>query len=347
MMIELSVVMISRDQAWNVSRLIESVLRGTRKVSSRQVVLVDSASTDGTAEVGARYPIGVLRLHQQQPLTPAAGRYTGFRNTEGDLILFLDGDMELVDGWLEMALETLEARPDAAVVTGTVVDLPKDAANGGKPALPPKGSDVVCDAPYAGGAAVYRRQVLEEIGPFNPYLYSDEEPELCVRIRHAGHRVVRLSYPIAYHYTDPRDGLSTQVGRWRRKLYLGAGQSLRYHLGGKLFWPYARLRGYGLVSGTVVLLMVLSLLAALLTGHAAAWALVWGALFALLIAGDAFRKRSLYQTVSSLLKQALILDGTIRGFLLTPRDPSTYPESFELIREVNALRGHLGPAWRP
>src|SRR5205814_10040498 len=43
----------------------------------------------------------------------------------------------------------------------------------------------------AGGAALYRRSVLEHVGTFNPYLFSDEEPELYIRIRHAGYQVLQ------------------------------------------------------------------------------------------------------------------------------------------------------------
>jgi len=342
-MIELSVVMISRNQAWNMSRLIQSVLQGTSSVSSREVVLVDSASTDGTTEVAVQYPIRVLRLRPTQRLSPAAGRYIGYEHTTGKLVLFLDGDMELIDGWLERALQTLGGRSEVAVVTGLVVDLPKAAEASEKPPLPADGPVEVLDIPYSGGAALYRRSVLEKIGTFNPYLYSDEEPELCIRVRHAGYRVVRLSYPIIFHYTDPRGSLSSQVARWRRKLYLGAGQNLRYHLGKDTFWPYVRERGYGLVSVTAVLIVLITFLWTLAAGYTAAWALVWVSLFGLLVAGDALRKRSLCRTVSSLLKQSLILDGTIRGFLSTPMDPRAYPGEFDLVQDVQVFGKHPHP----
>ncbi len=73
--------------------------------------------------------------------------------------------------------------------------------------------------------------MLDEVGPFNPHFYSDEEPELCVRIRRRGYRIVETDYPAVCHYTEPHEALSTLFARWRRRLYLGPGQILRYHLG--------------------------------------------------------------------------------------------------------------------
>ncbi len=43
---ELSVALISKNQAWNMNRLIESVLQNISAISSGEIVLVDSASTD-------------------------------------------------------------------------------------------------------------------------------------------------------------------------------------------------------------------------------------------------------------------------------------------------------------
>jgi len=315
-----------------MGRLIESVLQNTAGISSKEIVLVDSASTDDTTEVAAQYPIRVLRLRPTQHLTPAAGRYIGYKHTTGKFIIFLDGDMELVEGWLEKALQIFRDRSEVAIVTGKVIDLPKKTKAPDKPPLSSDGPNETIEIAYTGGAAMYRRPVLEAVGTFNPYLYSDEEPDLCIRIRHAGYRIVRVLYPMVFHYTDPRSGLSTQVARWKRNLFLGAGQNLRYHLGKDVLWPYIKERGFGLISVTAILIILLSFLWASWIGRTKLWTLVVAPLFGLFVAVDALRKRSLYQAISSLLKQTFILDGTIRGFLLTPLDPNTYPDEFDLIK---------------
>ena|SRR5713226_363525 len=95
-MTELSVVLISKNQAWNISRLIESVLQATSSVPSKEIILVDSASTDETVERASRYPISILRLQPGQRLSPAIGRFVGYKQTQGEYVLFLDGDTELV-----------------------------------------------------------------------------------------------------------------------------------------------------------------------------------------------------------------------------------------------------------
>lgn len=327
-----SVVLISKNQAWNISRLVESVLEGTAGVQSREIVLVDSASADGTVEIARRYPIRILRLLPNQPLTPAAGRYVGYKKTSGNLILFLDGDMEMCGGWLEKAMAIAEAEPGVAVVTGRVVDLPK--ATTGNCRMNP-GPTIVGDSAvevsYTGGATMFRRSVLDEIGTFNPYLHSDEEPEVCLRIRHAGYRIVSLEHPIACHYSDPGNAICNLVGRWRRNLWLGMGQSMRYHLGTELFWPYVKERGYGCLPGLGLIAGFACSVVSILTRQWM-WLGSWFLLMSMTVVGEILRKRSLYGTAFSLVQRLLVLDGTVRGFLIKPMAPDSYPSKLDVIQ---------------
>lgn len=330
---ELSVVLISKNQAWNVSRLIESVMQRTASVSSREIVLVDSASTDETVAHASHYPINILKLRADQHLSPAAGRYIGYKHTTGEFVLFLDGDMELCPHWFDQALLVLRAQSGAAVITGITVDrspTEDHAALSPREELPPP---IVTEAPYVAGAALYRRQTLEQVGCFNPYLYSDEEPELCIRIRQAGFRIVHLNRPIAYHYSTPSEALSTLVNRWRRNLYLGAGQSLRYHFGKETFWPYLWERGYGCIPGLALLGGILSFLWSVQCQQWQ-WFMLWLSLFVIVVMVDGYRRQSLSLTLSSLLKRLLIVDGTVRGLFLKPLDPNQYPEKLEVIKHV-------------
>jgi glycosyltransferase involved in cell wall biosynthesis len=331
---ELSVVLISKNQAWNICRLIESVMQNTTAVSSCEIVLVDSASTDETTVQASIYPITILKLRADQHLSPAAGRYVGYKHTTGDLVLFLDGDMELCPRWFERALQVLHTRPEVAVITGITVDVSPTESH--SPPLPHDNaaSPMLTEAPYVAGAALYRRQTLEQVGCFNPYLYSDEEPELCIRIRQAGYCIVQLNCPIAFHYSTPSEALSTLVNRWRRNLYLGAGQSLRYHLGKETFWLYLWERGYGCIPGLALLAGLFSFFWSV-QSQQWQWFFGWLSLLVIVIAIDSYRKKSLSLTCSSLLKRLLIVDGTVRGLFLKPVDPNLYLENLDVIKQTH------------
>ena len=328
---ELSTIIITKNQAWNIARLIESLLARTDCVSSKEIILVDSASTDETVSIASQYPIRVLRLRPEQTLSPAIGRYLGYKNSTGELVLFLDGDMELCSGWLEKALTILQDKPKAAVVAGKLIDLAKTANTENEHSVQGTDSSLADEVAKIGGAGLYRRSVFQEVGTFNPYLHSDEEPDLSIRIRHAGYRIFRLHHPIAYHFSDPPGELSTKVARWRRNLYLGAGQNLRYHIGDEIFWPYVKERGYGFIPGLGVLVGIFALAASVVFNQTI-WFSLWLVFVGLIVFVDAIRKRSLYKTLVSLLERFFIADGTIRGFFKKPLNPDDYAVQFDVIK---------------
>jgi glycosyltransferase involved in cell wall biosynthesis len=328
---DLSIVLITRQQAWNIARLVESVLKATRGLPLREIVLVDSASTDRTVDIACGFPIRILRLRPGQRLSPAAGRYVGFKHIHGDLVLFLDGDMELHPGWLEKALHVVRKRPEVAVVTGQVIDVPQTAGLAQRPPSSEHGAESATEVPTVGGAALYRRHVLEQVGTFNPYLLSEEEPELCLRIRHAGYRLVRLEVPLAYHYGDQSAALGTLVARWRRNFYLGVGQSIRYHLRSRILWAYLKERGYGCFPALGLAAGLIAFFDSLKSGQWF-WLGLWLGMLSVVILADAYRKRNLFRAFVNLLQRLFYVDGMVRGFLLKPLDPSSYPATAEIIQ---------------
>ncbi len=337
-MVSLSVVLISRNQAWNVSRLIESVLERTDWVDAREIILVDSASSDTTAQIACEYNIDVLQLDERQRLSAAAGRFVGTSNGRHEYILFLDGDMELCESGLRRMVHVLDDKPEAAAICGRIVDRPLPATPEERSSFKtPQGEQSIVRVKSMRGATLIRRAALEAVGGFDPYLYSDEEPELAIRLRQAGYELWSIDDALAWHYTAPSREISTVIGRWQRNLYCGAGQILRRHLGTSLFWTCVRERGYGLVPAALAALGVATAAYSIIT-FTAHWFLAWLLGVAALVFALALRRRSLKAAVRKILQRLFILDGTIRGFLmpLPPRD--AYPTRVRVLRRVSAAR---------
>ncbi len=347
-MIELSVVLISKNQAWNISRLIESVLQATSSFPSSEIILVDSNCTDETVEFASRYPISIVRLRPGQRLSPAAGRYIGYKRTRGEFVLFLDGDMDLLQGWLGPGLQAMRGTPKAGLMLSSkVIELPPAGST-----VPPSPPEIICGgAPkevsrvsfVVGGAALYRRSVLEHVGTFNPFLYSDEEPELYLRIRHAGYRVLQLDSPLVRHYSQPQETTSGLLGRRKRNFLLGVGQCLRYHLSDELLWPYIKERGsWSLVAVFWLAAGLAGILLALLTRNVI-WLTVWLGLSAFAITAAALKKRSLRRALVAAFHRLLMVEGLIRGFLMKPLPPESYPQNAEVLQSVDSSRAFAEP----
>lgn len=314
-----SVVIITRDQAFNVARVVQSVLDETLV---EEVMLVDSASSDETVERAKNFPIDIVELLEPDRLTPAAGRKVGFDLTSGRFVLFLDGDMQLMPGWLAQAVEVLSSHPDVAAVTGTVINVFNEEPSEGIAQTYMTGDVTELSCRHTGGMAMYRRSLLDQVGGFHPYLHSDEEPELCLRLRNAGLRLVKIDLPAALHFTRAPT-LGSLFERRKRKLYLGQGQVIRVLLRDRRLFAYLRERGYALAPAAVFASGLAAVAASIAIRDPRPVA-AWVAVVLVVMAGYAVRKRSVSRMLYSLLHRLFILEGAVRGFVLGAGDPQRF-----------------------
>ena len=224
---ELSVVVIARNEEHVIGRCLASVVQS---VAGREaeILFVDSASTDRTVEVAQQYPVSIVRLDPQLPLSPGAGRWLGTRLTHGEYVCFIDGDMIVIEGWLTQALALLSNKRIGAVGGRLFWILPGEDLHLGHRDDFPLG-----EVPGLGGAGVYRRRALQECGSFNPFLRGEEERELAYRLTSGGYTVMRVESPMAYHLNKPR---SVQENVERAIYFRGVGQIMRHYVLRTIFW---------------------------------------------------------------------------------------------------------------
>ena len=86
----LSVVVIGRNEGARLAKCLDSVGK-VRGVEVKEIIYVDSASTDGSPELASQFGAVVIVVRSERP-TAALGRNAGWRRAESDLVLFLDGD---------------------------------------------------------------------------------------------------------------------------------------------------------------------------------------------------------------------------------------------------------------
>src|SRR3989442_5787092 len=119
-------------------RAVESAQRAGRDV---EVIVVDDASTDCTAEVCAALPnIRYVRLDRNQGV--AGARNVGLLPSTGDFIAFLDDDDLRLAGSLDHQVSLLAAHPEAGVGCGggVVPRHGRGSPRGGGGSPPPRGA---------------------------------------------------------------------------------------------------------------------------------------------------------------------------------------------------------------
>jgi GT2 family glycosyltransferase len=317
----LAVVVICRNEAQWIDGCLASVRAAVGGIGA-DVVVVDSCSSDGTPDVVRRHPVKLIELRPDAPLSPALGRVVGQAATRSRYLLFVDGDTDIEAPWLQHALDHLESAPDVAGVGGRLAEVHYEHARivGGIRDIFDTGDRLV-EVEELGGTAVYRRTALEQVGSFNPFLSSYEEPELVARLRAAGHHAVRLPLLMGTHRTGRRGSLAELSRRRRENLIKGYGQTLRLALGQPTLPTHLRrMRRHLQFQAALLLAFALVLLAA-------AWwdvrpLVVLAAGFAALLGLFVMRSRSLLKPLRLLIEWAVWTPPMWRGFFERPRDPA-------------------------
>lgn len=313
----LSVVVVTYNEADRVRTCLESVFDACEAVPDVEVVLVDSNSTDGTVERALEYPVTVLRIPDDELTTPAAGRHVGTRHASGDRILFVDGDMELADGWLPRALERLE-EPGVAAVDGHLDEPAED--------------DEVRTVDSVRGVALYEADALEAVGGFDPFMQSVEDVNLGYRLTADGYRLERLPEVAAHH--PPGDVLTEPLRRLRLGYMRGSGQALRRSMRSRSPRVFAmhlyRVRHRLVMTGW----LLLGFLALVATPALLAWTL--GTLVGV---GVLVRRFGFLGAVSFLYYKGLSTVGLVLGFLERPEPPGSFPlEAVETVAEAPVVQ---------
>lgn len=203
-----SLVIIGRNEGARLLRCFASV-RGYR-----EVVYVDSGSTDGSPDEARSRGYRVVELDMSQPFSAARARNAGFFALEREglaFVQFVDGDCEFEVGWLDTASRALEEDPSVAVVAGRRRERYREQTV----------FNVLCDiewdtpigfADAVGGDFLGRVDAIERAGGFDPTVIAGEEPELCLRLRSAGWKIRRIDAPMTIH-----DAAMTRVSEWWRR----------------------------------------------------------------------------------------------------------------------------------
>ncbi|MBU1424370.1 MAG: glycosyltransferase [Gammaproteobacteria bacterium] len=207
----IGVVVIGRNEGERLRKCLESVTKVTKRV-----VYVDSGSTDGSVSMVQGMGLDVVELDMSIPFTAARARNEGskllLKHDPGlDYIQFVDGDCELVGGWLETAAAFMDANTKAAMVCGRLRErYPERSVY-----------NMLCDSEWdtalgmtkaCGGIAMARKDAFEAGGGFRADLIAGEESELCLRLRAKGWQIWRLDAEMALH-----DAAMTRFGQWWKR----------------------------------------------------------------------------------------------------------------------------------
>lgn len=327
-----SVVVKAFNEEKRIQAAIESALRAVSTVGG-EVVLADSCSTDRTVELAQAYPIRIVQLAHPDERCCGVGPQLGFQHSRGEFIYILDGDMQMLDGFLEQALAFLTQHGDVAGVGGRVVEQNKESlehlARGER--LWAQRSPGSVDRLDGGG--LYRRSAIEDAGYLSDRnLHSYEEFDLAVRLRVLGWRLWLLPVDAANHFSQDAPPYRLLMRRWRTRYICGLGELVRSAAG----QPRLRLVLHGLRELRLYLAVLawwLVLLSLPLWPISTAWRLAYFcALLTAPVLLMTWRKRSVTKAVYAVVSWCFNAAGLVRG-LLRAQHPARALISSRILKE--------------
>jgi GT2 family glycosyltransferase len=240
-----SILIITKNRAAVLPRCLEGLMP---QLGSHELVVVDSSENDQTQAIMARYPAARYYRISLPPGTRPQSYSYGARHCRGEVVALLDDDAIPHAGWLDRLLEVY-ADPRVGAVGGRVISENPDpeARSSG-----PVGADDVgrvlptgrirshCE--YDGPAPIdvdtlrgcnmsVRRRLFETIGYFDARYTGQNcrvEDDLCLRVKHAGYRVVFTPASVVTHLTAERQDVPRASDNPRGVYYVARNTVLLY-----------------------------------------------------------------------------------------------------------------------
>jgi GT2 family glycosyltransferase len=212
---DLAIVAIGRNEGLRLEACLRSVV-GQAAI----VVYVDSGSTDTSVAMARQLGAEVIELDLTIPFTAARARNEGTAKLMADkpdirFIQFVDGDCEVETNWLQAArMRLLESSKTAAVFGRRRERFPEKSVY--NRLIDEEWNVPPGDVKYCGGDVMMRACALREVGGYRDSLIAGEEPELCVRLRQSGWKLLCIAQPMTVH-----DAAMKSFGQWWQRAMRG------------------------------------------------------------------------------------------------------------------------------
>jgi len=205
-----------------------------------EIIVVDNASEDGSVDlIRNAFPEAKV-IESSENLGFGRANNLGVSEAQGKKIFFLNPDTVLINNAVKILSDYLDDNPKAGVCGGNLIDGNKEPANSFSRSESSLFSEFLAifyfrlpDFPHPssyyynftekplkvksiiGADLMVKKQVLEEVGTFDPdFFMNGEEEDLCSRIRKHGYEIFSVPAAKILHY----EGRSSYVSASRLQL---------------------------------------------------------------------------------------------------------------------------------
>jgi GT2 family glycosyltransferase len=230
--ISASIVIPTRGRPAYLEVALSSIVPQARAVSA-EVLVIDDAGASADAREQARR-LGARYEPHERELGLNVARNTGVRRSRGELVVFVDDDVEASPEWLAALLTAAREHPDVDVLAGRIKPRlegrpPHTCGREDSPITTLDLGEHDTEARYAWGANMaIRRAALERVGAFDVTLEhggDEQEWQDRLRAREPGARVLYVAGAAVDHRRTSADA---RLSALARTAYARGGAARRF-----------------------------------------------------------------------------------------------------------------------
>jgi glycosyltransferase involved in cell wall biosynthesis len=226
----LSIIIPTFNRGNTLRKTLKTITELDVDFSLLEVIIVDNGSTDQTAIICKEFINKNSNIKTRYVYDPVpgllTGRHAGAFLASGDILAFIDDDVELSRKWAKSILKTIEERPEVKLLTGPNLpkyeSYPPDWLDNFWIQLPDKGcfcgalslldlgnENKYIDPTFVWGLNfIIRKEIFNELKGFHPdtvpkgiqFLQGDGETGLSIKAKDKGYKAYYDSGIMVYHF---------------------------------------------------------------------------------------------------------------------------------------------------
>jgi glycosyltransferase involved in cell wall biosynthesis len=197
----ISFIVIGKNEGWKISLCIKSIFEFIEfnNLMNFEIIYIDSSSIDDSIErVSSFKNIKIYKIEGE--INAAIARNCGYNNSTGQILFFIDGDMEIEKHFLNSVYENGELKYD--FVTGQFIN--NYFTEKGvfiKSEVYHSDLNEEIDVNYTGGIFLIKRYIYEELNGMKNFFKIGQDIDLGLRARKKGYQIIRKKNIISKHNT--------------------------------------------------------------------------------------------------------------------------------------------------
>ncbi|MBW6480700.1 MAG: glycosyltransferase [Bacteroidales bacterium] len=202
----ISFIVIGRNEGWKLSLCLESIYKTIEfnKINDFEIIYVDSKSTDDSIDRAKKFTdISIYEITGEY--NAAIARNIGAKESKGNILFFIDGDVELQPDFIGNVISPDQKRLKHDCLAGYIEHMYYDvswkfinrAIEGVKGSIP----DKEIKRAVNGGIFLMKRAAWELVNGMKTKYRKNQDLDLALRLSGQGIYFIRVPYLMGLHHT--------------------------------------------------------------------------------------------------------------------------------------------------